>query len=349
MEVHPTDRPSPGYSNEPKAIAHIRVASGVRTRVRRIGFSRAGPWAKLMKPMLPADTFLNLGPALGFSLYSQVPSVSAIFSLYTSFSAITMLFRTILNEVVPERIREYVALKVVDFFSSYFQSNFTVVIEERWEFAENQTFRAAEVYLPTRLAGLSTSELLVGSSDLKNPAAEPKFGIPVNTKIIDELEGIRFEWTLHSVETKKYCREKRCGEEKIIIFTTNHKEKLDPTLLRPGRMDVHILMDNCTPFVFKKLVALYLKINEYVLFDPIEKLVLEVSATPAEVTQQLMASKDADIAFKGLLEFLETKKIKKEEDSKVEEAAPPLVKSFPTPLHFQLQNGVMARITPFME
>uniref|UniRef100_A0A0D3C155 AAA+ ATPase At3g28540-like C-terminal domain-containing protein n=1 Tax=Brassica oleracea var. oleracea TaxID=109376 RepID=A0A0D3C155_BRAOL len=50
--------------------------------------------------------------------------------------------------------------------------------------------------------------------------------------------------------------------------------------------------------------------------SPIEKLVLEVSATPAEVTQQLMASKDADIAFKGLLEFLETKKIKKEEDTK---------------------------------
>ncbi|XP_033145260.1 AAA-ATPase At1g43910-like [Brassica rapa] len=258
-----------------------------------------------------------------------------------------MLFRTILNEVVPKRIREYVALKVVDFFSSYFQSNFTFVIEEQWEFADNQTFRAAEVYLPTRLAGLSTSELLVGSSDLKNPAAEPKFGIPVNTKIIDEFEGIRLEWTLHSVETKKYCREKRffssgqislsgllnfvdglwssCGEEKIIIFTTNHKEKLDPTLLRPGRMDVHILMDNCTPFVFKKLVALYLKINEHVMFDPIEKLVLEVSATPAEVTQQLMANKDADIAFKGLLEFLETKKIKKEEDSKVEEAAPALV------------------------
>ncbi|WZZ53970.1 hypothetical protein YC2023_054077 [Brassica napus] len=112
-----------------------------------------------------------------------------------------MLFRTILNEVVPERIREYVSLKVVDF---------TFVIEERWEFAENQTFRAPEVYLPTRLAGLSTSELLVGSSDLKNPAAEPKLGIAVNKKIIDEFEGIRLEWTLHSVETKKYCREKRC-------------------------------------------------------------------------------------------------------------------------------------------
>ncbi|XP_048612255.1 AAA-ATPase At1g43910-like [Brassica napus] len=136
------------------------------------------------------------------TLYNQVPSLSVVFSLYTYFSAITMLFRTILNEVVPERIREYVSLKVVDF---------TFVIEERWEFAENQTFRAPEVYLPTRLAGLSTSELLVGSSDLKNPAAEPKLGIAVNKKIIDEFEGIRLEWTLHSVETKKYCREKRVG------------------------------------------------------------------------------------------------------------------------------------------
>ncbi|KAG2305313.1 hypothetical protein Bca4012_064376 [Brassica carinata] len=460
------------------------------------------------------------------TLYNQVPSVSAIFSLYTSFSAITMLFRTILNEIVPKRIRDYVALKVMDFFSSYFQSNFTFVIEQRWEFVENQTFRAAEVYLPTRLAGLSTGKLLVGSSNLKNPAAEPKLGIPVNTKIIDEFEGIHLEWTLHSVETKKYLPEKRyfhltckkefrekimtdyftylaksaekimshrenlkiytynqdrskwesaifehhttfetlavepqlkntliddldafskgkdffksvgrawkrgyllygppgtgkssmvaaianhmkyhiydlqiqsvrddgelreiltstknrsilliedidcgadasrrrqtekkeddggeddaepkkgkkkfevgislsgllnfvdglwssCGEEKIIIFTTNHKEKLDPALLRPGRMDVHILMDNCTPFVFKKLVAMYLKTDDHALFDPIEKLVLKVSATPAEVTQQLMASKDADVALTGLLEFLETKKTKKEEDdTKVEE------------------------------
>ena len=29
------------------------------------------------------------------------------------------------------------------------------------------------------------------------------------------------------------------GDEQIIVFTTNHKERLDPALLRPGQMDMH--------------------------------------------------------------------------------------------------------------
>lgn len=94
-----------------------------------------------------------------------------------------------------------------------------------------------------------------------------------------------------------------CVEEHIIIFTTNHKEKLDPALLRLGRMDVHILMDYCTPIVFKKLAASYLEIDEHDLFEPIEKMFLEVKATPAEITEQLMVSKNADVTLKGLLEL----------------------------------------------
>lgn len=113
-----------------------------------------------------------------------------------------------------------------------------------------------------------------------------------------------------------------CVEERIIVFTTNHKEKLDPALLRPGRMDVHILMDYCTPTVFKKLAALYLEIEEHVLFEPIEKMFLEVKATPAEITEQLMVSKNPDVTLKGLIEFLERKKMTTKEsvDSEIKEA-----------------------------
>jgi chaperone BCS1 len=32
----------------------------------------------------------------------------------------------------------------------------------------------------------------------------------------------------------------RSQEGRILIMTTNHREKLDPALLRPGRADVHI-------------------------------------------------------------------------------------------------------------
>ncbi|XP_010431485.1 PREDICTED: AAA-ATPase At1g43910-like [Camelina sativa] len=461
------------------------------------------------------------------SFFTKIPSLTAIFSIYTSLSAFTLLFRTILYEIIPAEIRDFVVSKFKDYFSSYFSSNFTFIIEEHCDFVTNQIFRAAQVYLPTLLTRISTGSLLVSSSNLKNPTAKPKFGIPVNAKITDEFEGIHLEWTLHAEkDTSSYqsrqrryfhltckkefrdkimsdyftyiaessakmlanrdnlkihsfnsefnewestifqhhttfetlamepelkntlirdldafskrkdyfktvgrawkrgyllygppgtgksslvaaianhmnysiydlqiqsvkgdamlrqiltstenrsilliedldcsgadasCRNENkddgepgksqnkkdkdedpkvtlsgllnfvdglwssCVEQRIIVFTTNHKEKLDPALLRPGRMDVHILMDYCTPTVFKKLAALYLNIEEHVSFEAIEKLLLEVKATPAEITEQLMVSDNPDVTLKVLVEFLETKKLTKEDtvNSEIKEA-----------------------------
>ncbi|CAH8385816.1 unnamed protein product [Eruca vesicaria subsp. sativa] len=463
------------------------------------------------------------------TLFTQkIPSASTIFSFYTSLSAFTILFRTILNELIPTKVRDFIVSRFKDHFSSYFNPNFTFIIEEQCDYVTNQTFRAAETYLPTLLAGITTGSLLVRSSNLKNPLAKPKFGIPVKAKILDVFEGIPLEWTLLSEKSeglyqsrqKRYfhltckkefrdkimseyftyiakssakiltsqdnlkihtynpsdyswesaifqhnttfetlamepevknslmrdldafsngkdffktvgrawkrgyllhgppgtgksslvaaianymnysiydlqlqsvkddamlrqiltktengsilliedldcsgadascrkksedegedgenqCKKKKkkdhqvtlsgllnfvdglwssCVEERIIVFTTNHKEKLDPALLRPGRMDVHILMDYCTPNVFKKLAKMYLDgIEEHDdLFEPIEKMFREVKATPAEVIERLMVSKDPDVALKGLMEFLESKKMVKEsEESEPKEA-----------------------------
>ncbi|KAF5178329.1 Aaa-atpase [Thalictrum thalictroides] len=49
------------------------------------------------------------------------------------------------------------------------------------------------------------------------------------------------------------------GDERIIVFTTNNKDILDPALLRPGRMDVHIHMSFCIPSGFRLLAYNYLK------------------------------------------------------------------------------------------
>ncbi|KAJ7063472.1 BCS1 N terminal-domain-containing protein [Mycena amicta] len=43
------------------------------------------------------------------------------------------------------------------------------------------------------------------------------------------------------------------GEERIVFMTTNHVEKLDPALIRPGRVDFMALVDNAAPLQARTL------------------------------------------------------------------------------------------------
>ncbi|KAF9676037.1 hypothetical protein SADUNF_Sadunf09G0096900 [Salix dunnii] len=110
-----------------------------------------------------------------------------------------------------------------------------------------------------------------------------------------------------------------CGDERIIIFTTNHKERLDPALLRPGRMDVHIHMSYCTPCGFKTLVSNYLGLTDHPLFPRVEALIEIAKVTPAEVGEQLLRCEEPESVLTGLIEFLEDKKSersKREDENK---------------------------------
>ncbi|PHT85197.1 hypothetical protein T459_07303 [Capsicum annuum] len=98
-----------------------------------------------------------------------------------------------------------------------------------------------------------------------------------------------------------------CGDERIIVFTTNHKDRLDPALLRPGRMDVHIEMSYCTFSGFRVLASNYLNVDEHRLFKAIEDLFRRVKVTPAEVAGELMKSNNANVALEGLVKFLQNK------------------------------------------
>ncbi|MED6189427.1 Protein HYPER-SENSITIVITY-RELATED 4 [Stylosanthes scabra] len=113
-----------------------------------------------------------------------------------------------------------------------------------------------------------------------------------------------------------------CGDERIIVFTTNHKDKLDPALLRPGRMDVHIHMSYCTPYGFRQLASTYLGIKEHSLFGEIEDAIQTTKVTPAEVAEQLLKSSDTETSLKQLIDFLRKKKEDQElEDEKKERDA----------------------------
>ncbi|CAL5072443.1 unnamed protein product [Urochloa decumbens] len=110
-----------------------------------------------------------------------------------------------------------------------------------------------------------------------------------------------------------------CGEERIIVFTTNYRERLDPALLRPGRMDMHVYMGYCCWEAFRTLARNYFLVDDHELFPEIKELLEKVDVTPAEVSEMLLRSEDVDVALWGLKEFLrerirKTRKETEEED-----------------------------------
>lgn len=93
-----------------------------------------------------------------------------------------------------------------------------------------------------------------------------------------------------------------CGSERIFVFTTNHVGKLDPALLRSGRMDMHIHMSYCTFPALKILLRNYLGLEEC---EVAEGLVAAVRMTPAEISEVLIKNRrDKKKAVAELVEAL---------------------------------------------
>ncbi|KAH7352951.1 hypothetical protein KP509_19G071600 [Ceratopteris richardii] len=95
-----------------------------------------------------------------------------------------------------------------------------------------------------------------------------------------------------------------CGEERIFIFTTNFKERIDLALLRPGRMDMHILLSYCTFHAFKKLARNYLGIQEHPMYLELDEAMRKTSIqlTPAAIAEILISNQDSpDVAIREVL------------------------------------------------
>ncbi|WOK99338.1 AAA-ATPase ASD, mitochondrial-like [Canna indica] len=102
-----------------------------------------------------------------------------------------------------------------------------------------------------------------------------------------------------------------CGGERLIIFTTNHLEKLDPALIRRGRMDKRVEMSYCCFEAFKVLAKNYLGIDAHELFDEVRRRMEEVKITPADVAENLMPKSkedDAGSCLRSLIQALEEAK-----------------------------------------
>ena len=73
-------------------------------------------------------------------------------------------------------------------------------------------------------------------------------------------------------------------------------------------MDMLVHMGYCGWEAFKTLVRNYFLADDHALFPVIKELLSAVEVTPAEVSEMLLRSEDADVALQGLVEFLQDKK-----------------------------------------
>ncbi|XP_021808776.1 AAA-ATPase ASD, mitochondrial-like [Prunus avium] len=115
-----------------------------------------------------------------------------------------------------------------------------------------------------------------------------------------------------------------CGGERLIVFTTNYVDKLDPALIRRGRMDKHIELSYCCYEAFKVLARNYLDLESHELFETIERLLGETNMIPADVAENLMpksVTENADSCLKKLIEALETAKEEARKKAEEEEAS----------------------------
>ncbi|OIT26504.1 PREDICTED: AAA-ATPase At2g46620-like [Nicotiana attenuata] len=97
-----------------------------------------------------------------------------------------------------------------------------------------------------------------------------------------------------------------CGEERIMIFTVNNKDQIDPTVLRPGRIDVHIHFPLCDFNAFKSLANSHLGLKDHKLFPQVEE-IFQTGAvlSPAEIGEIMISNRSSPTrALKSVISAL---------------------------------------------
>ena len=79
---------------------------------------------------------------------------------------------------------------------------------------------------------------------------------------------------------------------RIVILTSNHPEKLDKALVRPGRIDLKVHFQRCTKEDIKETI---LKITGKIVTDEDLDGIEDYQWTPAELTQKIFEHIDGDI------------------------------------------------------
>lgn len=78
---------------------------------------------------------------------------------------------------------------------------------------------------------------------------------------------------------------------RIIVMTTNHVDKLDPALIRPGRIDIKVEFKKCSRIILSQILGHFYKTDPKILLQRFPEHWSDYLFTPAEIARMCRANK----------------------------------------------------------
>ncbi|XP_033136733.1 AAA-ATPase At2g18193 isoform X3 [Brassica rapa] len=141
-------------------------------------------------------------PSLEMFPSSNSFSPSSMFSVCASLSGFSMLFRSMLNDFVPDQLRSYIYENVLGRLFTPSSKNLTLIIDENSKYKRNLVYEAAEMYLRTKI-GPETERLRVAKTPKQKHL---NVTIAKGEAIRDTFEDFQVRWLY--VQTEKENSEK---------------------------------------------------------------------------------------------------------------------------------------------
>ncbi|MED6181198.1 hypothetical protein PIB30_017172 [Stylosanthes scabra] len=156
--------------------------------------------------------------------FTNFRSASSWFEVYAAFSTLMMLLRTVVNDILPEKLRSSIAKKIESLFFPTTNTNNNLVsirINQRWDNNENnELYNAASKYLPTRISKTYKALRLGKLNSHKGFMS----AIAANQDVIDEFEGVKYTWTLD--QNKDDSSNSNKDPAFVLTFKEKHRESV---------------------------------------------------------------------------------------------------------------------------
>jgi SpoVK/Ycf46/Vps4 family AAA+-type ATPase len=91
------------------------------------------------------------------------------------------------------------------------------------------------------------------------------------------------------------------AEDRIIVATTNHPEKLHPALVRPGRFDLKLCLGNCSTSMYVDIISIFYENDETIRAKVAAANIPERKHSPLTVINAALQERDIDHLLDALL------------------------------------------------